>query len=83
MQTMSEMKWIASKDKKHPDKPGLESYEHVPCLVIHRGMLLFRLWNCEHLCWDDEDGDDYYCDAGAVSYWAEIGKLPTEREGGE
>ena len=33
-----------------------------------------RVFNTHHECWDDEDGDDYFCDAkgGKVTYWRPI-----------
>ena len=44
-----------------PVKPGLQDYEHIECLIYHNGDVKLRLWNCEHLVWDDEHGDDFYC----------------------
>lgn len=64
--------WIATKDKLHPDKPGLYKYEQIRCLVIFRGRPRILMWNCEHLCWDDEEGDDFFCNAADVTYWHEI-----------
>ena len=24
------------------------------------------VWNCEHMCWDDRTGDDFFCSATDV-----------------
>ena len=44
-----------------PKKPGLRSYEQIDCLIVYRGEVLRRVWNCEHFVWDGEDGDDFFC----------------------
>lgn len=61
--------WTLTTDKPHPDKPGKANYEQIRCLVVYRGETLLRLWNCEHLCWDDEEGDDWFCDVDDVTAW--------------
>lgn len=68
------MNWIPTIDP--PAKPGIESYEQVPCLVVRRGEISILLWNCEHLCWDGEDGDDYCCDFKDVDYYIPLSELP-------
>ncbi len=45
-----------------PVKPGIERYEYVDCLVLYKGELLCRPWNCEHQVFDDEHRDDHFCD---------------------
>lgn len=52
-----------------PNGPGRETYEYVDCLIYHKGEIKMRPWNCEHLCWDDEDRDDFYCDAMEPSHY--------------
>jgi len=74
------MNWISTADKKHPDKAGIERYEQILCLVVHGGNILLRQWNCEHLVWDTEDGDDYFCNADDVSYWMPCPALPQPKE---
>jgi hypothetical protein len=27
------------------------------------------VYNDFHECWDTEDGDDYYCDLSAITWW--------------
>lgn len=64
--------WIKSSDKLHPDKPGIDRYEQVLCLIVRNGETLIRQWNCEHLVWDTEDGDDFYCTAEDVTHWMPV-----------
>lgn len=70
------MEWIATTEKPHPDKPGYHDYEQVPCLIVKDREILLRQWNCEHLVWDTEDGDDFYCEAEDVAYWMVLPALP-------
>jgi hypothetical protein len=70
------MNWIPTTEKPHPDKPGLARYEHIPCLVVYHGEICIRQWNCEHLVWDDEDGDDFCCKADEVMYWMPLPPMP-------
>ena len=44
--------WIKPSDRL-PEKPGKSSYEYVECLIVRKGEVLMRPWNCEHQCWDD------------------------------
>lgn len=65
--------WIPTKEQL-PKKPGIKGYEHVMCLVTvqqpNRAPSVHILaWNCEHLCWDDEDGDDYSSFHPYVTAW--------------
>lgn len=55
-----------------PMKPGIHSYEHVDCLIFHEGEVKRRPWNCEHRCWDDDEGDDFYCAPLAPSHYAVV-----------
>lgn len=65
---MSENAWIVPKGLADmPAKPGVERYEYVECLVLYKGRLLLRPWNCEHLVFDDEQHDDFFCDWSDVS----------------
>lgn len=68
--------WTSVKDKLHPDKPGLDQYEHVACLVVYNGEILLRKWNCEHLVWDTEDGDDFFCKAEDITHWMPLPQRP-------
>jgi hypothetical protein len=52
-----------------PEKPGKMAYEQIDCLIVYRGDVLRRTWNCEHLCWDDEEGDDFFCDPLDASHY--------------
>jgi hypothetical protein len=55
-----------------PAKPGVESYEYVDCLILYRGELLMRPWNCEHHVFDDEQHDDFFCDWPAVQAYRSL-----------
>lgn len=59
---MSEMKWIEIKTLDDlPKKPGKQDYETIPCVLIYDGEFRLSHWNCEHGCWDDSEGDDFFC----------------------
>ena len=65
--------WVFPTSKDHmPKKPGKAEYEYVECLVLYRGELLARPWNCEHECFDDEAQDDYFCDWNAVTAYMDL-----------
>jgi len=66
--------WIAPKSiEEMPAKPGLASYEYVECLVLYRGQLLLRPWNCEHKVFDDEAQDDHFCEWNEITAYRVIG----------
>lgn len=71
------MSWIKVEDGL-PTKDGNSS---IYCLVydIYNGIVV-RPYNEYHKCWDDEDADDYYCDAvgGKITHWMPIPDLPKE-----
>jgi hypothetical protein len=71
------MEWIATTDKLHPDKPGLQRYEQIPCLIVRHREILLRQWNCEHSVWDGEDGDDFFCRAEDVTHWMLLPPMPS------
>jgi hypothetical protein len=73
------MQWISTKDRL-PQKPGIEAYEQLDCLVYLNGEIIHLVWNCEHLCWDDHTGDDWYCDQDAPSHWMPFPQPPTETQ---
>lgn len=69
------MNWIKIEDAESlPKKPGLKNYEQFDCMVLHQGDLKHLVWNCEHLCWDDCEGDDFYCDAVEPSFYMIINR---------
>ncbi len=51
-----------------PEKPGKASYEYVDCLIVYKNEVLMRPWNCEHLCFDDEHYDDFFCGADEIDW---------------
>jgi hypothetical protein len=52
-----------------PEKPGLKSYEQIPCLIFVDGDWEISVWNCEHLCWDDASGDDFRYHPNKPDLW--------------
>jgi hypothetical protein len=69
------MEWI-SVNKQLPKIDGQSS---IYCLVFdaYWGMVV-RPFNEAHLCWDGEDGDDYYTDAvgGKITHWMPLPEPP-------
>lgn len=67
--------WHFTDTDPHPPKPGLKPYEHVECLIIMKkrpSQIFMRPWNCEHLVWDDAEGDDFFCETDDVLCWTPI-----------
>lgn len=69
------MRWRKTSDEQ-PQKPGISAYEYVPCIVWMDGEIKLLQWNCQHLCWDDEFGDDHFAEAIDVDYWMPLSELP-------
>lgn len=67
--------WAKPQDRL-PEKPGKKSYEYVDCLIVYKGEVIQRPWNCEHLCFDDVDYDDFFCNAVDVDWWMPLPKAP-------
>jgi hypothetical protein len=55
-----------------PEKPGLINYELIRCLIFVKGEWEISMWNCEHDCWDDEEGDDFRYDPLTPTHWAAL-----------
>jgi hypothetical protein len=64
--------------KALPEKPGIAAYEQIPCLVFVRGQWELCVWNCEHLCWDDSEGDDFRYDPRTPSHWTPLPPNPVQ-----
>ena len=71
------MEWVETTDRL-PEKPGLNSYEYVDCLILVDGEIKLRPWNCEHLVWDDEHYDDFAYEPTRPTHWKHI--TPPEAE---
>ena len=67
--------WTKTRDRL-PEKPGKANYEYVQCLIVYKGQMLKRPWNCEHLCWDDEEMDDHFCEPYEATHWMPLPELP-------
>lgn len=62
---------------KLPEKPGLRSYEYVKCLIFVNGSWEIGMWNCEHLCWDDDECDDFRYHPHEPTHWSPLPPPPT------
>jgi hypothetical protein len=69
------MQWISVKERL-PERDPNARYSEVPCLVCHKGEIKILVFNHEHMCWDDADGDDFYCKTMEVSHWMELPPPP-------
>lgn len=69
-------KWISVNDgpPKHLDPDNAN--DHVHCLVVRRGDICHLAWNVYHVCWDDADMDDYFCDLLDVTHYLPLDSLP-------
>ena len=67
--------WVPTTDRL-PEKPGIDRYEHVRCLIVVNGEIEIGMWNCEHLCWDDDEGDDYRYDPDKPTHWMPLPAPP-------
>jgi hypothetical protein len=45
-------------------------------LVIHNREVVIRIYNSYHKCWDQEDGDDHFCDLNQIDFWKEMPQMP-------
>ena len=74
------MNWKSPAKDGLPPKPGKLPYEQIPCLAIRKGEMHLLMWNCEHNCWDEQDGDDYMFDPLDVDYYIPLTEIPTPNE---
>lgn len=59
----------------------IKTIEEVPqsdvkVLACYHGFYKLLVWNSTYECWDDEEGDDYFCDKEQVSYWMSLPEMP-------
>ncbi len=71
------MNWVKTSERL-PDRVPGASYSQVPCLVWDTKFKEVRIlvFNHDHECWDDEDGDDYECDIERCSHWMPLPQGP-------
>ena len=75
--------WTNTSDSL-PQKPGVRDYEQIECLIrMPNGDIVIAMWNCEHECWDDADGDDYRFDPTTPTHWLAMTSIRAALEGGE
>ncbi len=67
------MNWIKVTDKLPESDNSFLVYDTYNGVVV-------RPFNKFHNCWDDEDGDDYYCDAvgGKITHWMPLPNEPKQ-----
>lgn len=59
----------------------IKTIEEVPqneekVLTCYYGFYKLLTWNSQYGCWDDEKGDDYFCDREQVEYWMRLPEMP-------
>lgn len=67
--------WTKTADRL-PEKPGKARYELIECLIVVKGRVEKALWNCEHMCWDDEHGDDFRYRPKEPTHWMPLPAPP-------
>lgn len=79
--------WISVKDRL-PERAENLAYSQVPCLVNkrydwerheqkgHYYQIQILVFNHEHECWDQEDGDDFDCEIERVTHWIALPEPP-------
>ena len=68
------LRWIPLTERL-PDRDEKSRYSQVICEVKKDGEILILVFNHEYDCWDDKEGDDFYCSIEEVSHWREIPEL--------
>lgn len=69
------MNWIKTSEQR----PDSNNIVHIRVLVWTEGEIKILCFNHLHECWDDESGDDYFCDVEDVEYWMELPEEPKTR----
>lgn len=70
----NDLRWHYTKDDDYPSVLRAENGQ-VPCLVLHNGTYGVRYWNTECKAWDDEEGDDVFCEKDKVEKWLYLDTL--------
>ena len=73
------MEWNKCPEKL-PERDKEANYSQVPCIVIHDNEIRILVYNHEHMCWDRDDGDDYYCNIADVTHWMHVPAPPAKEE---
>ena len=67
--------WVDVNDRLPEDGTDKSIY----CLVVSKyDGIVVRPYNQYHKCWDDEDGDDHYCEPtdGKITHWMPLPEPP-------
>ena len=62
------MNWKYTSKGEYP-QPSQKEKDEIRCLVFRKGWHQILCWNAHYECWDDEEGDDYFCDKEQVEKW--------------
>lgn len=67
------MRWHYTNQNDFPQpRKGKGDNDEFQCLVYDHGQYFMLYWNCHYECWDDEQGDDYYCDKNEIEKWCPL-----------
>lgn len=70
------MKWKETNKNEYPDINLFPNRLYdIPCLVHSKYGFMILWWNAEYKCWDNEQGDDYYCDKELIDKWEYLDKI--------
>lgn len=64
--------WHKTKEGDYPKVFGEyceKQYPQIPCLVEFKYKYCICYWNVVEDCWDDEEGDDYFCRKEDITRW--------------
>ncbi|SOC30524.1 hypothetical protein SAMN05428964_10975 [Thalassospira xiamenensis] len=65
------LEWVKSSERL-PQNDNPKSDDHIWCWAYYNGQVELMPFNPYHECWDDNEMDDYRCDAQAVLLWARM-----------
>lgn len=68
--------WVPTAQRFPPTPDSYPEEEHVRCLCVRRGEVVILEWNSQHYCWDDANGDDFFCNLLDVSHWMPVPAMP-------
>ncbi len=74
---MDAANWIKTSERLPERVPGAR-YSQVRCLCwpVDESEPRILTFNHQHMVWDDDSGDDFYCQIGEVSHWMPLPGRP-------